>query len=91
MNQFDGLILRRIEIYADRVLAILHENNLLAQKLTKHNDAAVGFAEMFVGTLSNRTLRLPSHVILARKMTQMKFACVVFGGNEFHGRGGRVV
>src|SRR6185437_4931352 len=41
---------------------------------------------MFVGTISNRALGLPSHVILAGKMTQMKFAGVVFGGNEFHRR-----
>ena len=44
MNQFDGLILRRVEIYTDRVLAILHAANLVVQKLTKHNDAAIGFA-----------------------------------------------
>src|SRR5512146_360377 len=86
MNQFDRLILRRIEVYADRVLAILDGADLLVQKLTKENDAAVGFAEMFVSAISNRALSLPSHVILAGKMTQMKFAGVVFGGNEFHRR-----
>src|SRR5690242_1237271 len=41
---------------------------------------------MFVRTIGNRALGLPSHVILASKMTQMKFAGVVLRGNEFHRR-----
>ena len=46
-NQLDRFILGRIEIGADRILAVLHGNDLLAQKLAKHDDAAVAFAEMF--------------------------------------------
>src|ERR1044071_7059514 len=41
---------------------------------------------MFIGTIREPTLRLPGHVILAGKMTQMKFARAVLRGNEFHRR-----
>src|ERR1044072_8257857 len=86
MNEWDGLILRRIEIDADRVLTLLNGADLLVQKLSKHNDTPVGFAEMLVSTISNRALGFPRHVILASKVIQMKLTIIVLCGNEFHRR-----
>jgi hypothetical protein len=53
------LVVLRVTIDTHWVLAVLHRSDLIAQQLAEQNDAAVGLAEVLVGTIRNRPLGLP--------------------------------
>src|ERR687891_1003695 len=76
----------RVTIDTHGVLTVLHRPDLIAQQFAEQNDAAVGLAEVLVGTIGNWPLRLPGHLVLTGKIFHVKFACLILGADELRRR-----
>src|SRR5947208_1152616 len=55
------VLLRRIADYAERIAAGLQVGERLTHHLAHHDDAAIRYAEMLVGTIGNDALLLDRH------------------------------
>ena len=62
-RQFDQL-LARVANKAQRVVALLHALDLLAEQRPVQNDAAVRCPQMLLGAIQDGALRLPGHAVL---------------------------
>src|SRR5439155_11641671 len=85
-TEANDLVFLRIAIDTDRVRAVLHRPDLIAQQFAEQNDAAVGLAEVLVGTIGDRPLRLPGHLVLTGKTFHVKFARLILGADELRRR-----
>ena len=86
VNKLDPFVFCRVPVGADRIFAVLHRENLLVQKFTEHDDAAVAFAQVFDCAIGDRALSFPGHVILAGEIVQVKLAILVFSADKFDRR-----